>query len=437
MHETTQPQALTNLPMVGDLVHYEQDRLAYLKHLKERHGDLARFDHNLYFAFDPEIIEQTLLRTHQEFIPDDFIRPAGIPYSTAQIQEKYVQWKQFRSGLPKALHVSRVQAFAPTISALAEQHLATWHPRQQLNFSSEMQTLLSRITVQYFFGAAGEALIPLINAFIDARFQFFNSPYSFPKWFPHPKRVRLRKLARQLHGRLLEWVQHTREHPAEEETLLSFLLAATGRDEQPLTDHLICLILAANLFQAGPTTISALSWLWWLLAEHAEPAQKFYQEIDHVLAGRAAVASDLSQLKYVECAIKETLRLYPPVWQIGRDIATDGDLCGYTCSNGKRIRIVSYLAHRDPRYFQEPDAFRPERWLDEEFVRKVHKGAYIPFGTGPTRCLGSPLALTEIGLISVLIAQRFHLRLPAKKHAKVSPHLVLRPDKLTLIVEPR
>lgn len=425
------------MPGVGDVVEYERDRVHYLTQLHQQHGDLVRFDEHLFFIFGADIIDQILMRTNRDFMPQNIKRPVGTPFTAPEIKQNAHDWKDFRTGLIKGLHHSRVDNFVAMMLSLGDEHLRTWHADQRVGFLEEMKTIVSRITAQYFFGPAGEPLIPQINAFVDARFVYFNNPFSLPKWMPMPSRIRLRKQAFRLDAAMHTIVAQQRSQPPERENLLSVLLAARSSEDEPFNDDFICAVLAAGLFQSGPTTVAALSWLWYTLVQHPEAFAKFYHEIDTVLEGHAPTAETIARLEYVDCVIKEVLRLYPPVWQLGRDVATDTDLKGHAMTNGQRMRILLYFNHRNPRNFKQPDDFVPERWLDKDQVQAIPRGGYIPFGSGPTKCLGASFAQTEITILSVLIAQRFRLRLPANDKTTMSPHLVLRPANLEFIIEAR
>src|SRR5690606_27720260 len=112
------------------------------------------------------------------------------------------------------------------------------------------------------------------------------------------------------------------------------------------------------------------------------------REIEQVLGGRHARLEDVSALKFTRAVVRESLRLYPPAWAMGREVAHEFSLLGETQKVGTRFTLAPWITHRDERFFPEPLAFRPQRWLSEE-TENLPKYAYMPFGAGPRVCIGN------------------------------------------------
>jgi cytochrome P450 len=180
-----------------------------------------------------------------------------------------------------------------------------------------------------------------------------------------------------------------------------------------------------TLFLAGhETTALALSWSWYLLATHPAAEEKFHAELHDVLGGRAPNVLDLPRLKYTEMIAKEAMRLYPPAYAIGREAIEETEIGGYHVPKRTQLFAFQWVTHRDPRYFDEPDAFKPERWSNGEQVAKY---AYFPFGGGPRQCIGNYFAMMEIVLLLATIGQRFRFQLDPAHKVEVLPVLSLRP----------
>jgi cytochrome P450 len=128
--------------------------------------------------------------------------------------------------------------------------------------------------------------------------------------------------------------------------------------------------------------------------------------------------SDLSRLPYTEMVIKETMRLYPSAWIIGREATQDFELGGYSIKAGSSMLLSQWLKHRDERYFKSPEKFVPERWTSEE-TNNLPKFAYFPFGGGPRVCIGSSFAMMEAILALATITQQFRLT--------AQPNYVIKP----------
>src|SRR5712691_9602973 len=156
---------------------------------------------------------------------------------------------------------------------------------------------------------------------------------------------------------------------------------------------------AMNIVLAGhETTALALSWAWYLLALNPPVEQRLVAELDEVLHGRAPGPSDISRLPYTEAVLLETMRLYPPIFGIGRESIGPVEINGYPLPGGTSVYIVPYVIQRDPRWFDDPQGFRPERWLDG-LAKRLPRFAYFPFGGGPRLCMGQAFAMLENVLI--------------------------------------
>jgi cytochrome P450 len=170
----------------------------------------------------------------------------------------------------------------------------------------------------------------------------------------------------------------------------------------------VTLILAGH-----ETTALTLAFALHLLGEHPEAAERLAAEVDDVLGDRSATASDLPQLRYADAVVRESMRLYPPAWAIGREALVPVEIAGYRVPRGAQLWAAQWVVHRDPRWFTNPEAFRPDRW-DNDFAKSIPRYAYFPFGGGPRVCIGNAFATMEAVLILATVARRFRLT-PARR----------------------
>jgi cytochrome P450 len=182
-----------------------------------------------------------------------------------------------------------------------------------------------------------------------------------------------------------------------------------------------------NLFIAGhETTALALTWAWYLLAQHPAAAARLQAEADTVLGARLPRADDIPQLPFARMVVQETLRLYPPVWAIPRQVVADYEIGGYRVAAGSSVTMSQWVVHRDPRYFTDPLAFRPERW-ENNLEQHLPAFAFFPFGAGPRQCIGYSLAMTESILILALIGRAFRFSLAPGRPVVPWPSITLYP----------
>lgn len=246
------------------------------------------------------------------------------------------------------------------------------------------------------------------------------SPFNIPLAVPTRRNVEFKKAIRQVDEIILGIIEERRKRlNSASHDLLSMLL--TVRDEQGngLTDEEVR-NQATTIFMAGhETSAYALSWTWYLLSQDSRVEAKFWEELDTVLGGRLPTFEDVPRLSYTQLIVMESLRLYPPVWLLNRDVVEDVEIGGHVFEKGDSVWFSQFVMQRRAEYFEEPDAFLPERF-EGELLKRIPSFAYFPFGGGPRLCVGNHFAMMEMVLVMAVIGQRFQLRL-AEGHKKVEP----------------
>ena len=122
------------------------------------------------------------------------------------------------------------------------------------------------------------------------------------------------------------------------------------------------------------------------------------------------------------------MRLYPPAWGLGREAIADCEVGGYHVPRGTQVLTIQWVVHRDPRWFEEPEAFWPERWADD-LERRLPRCAYFPFGDGPRICVGQQFALTEAVLVLATVARRYRLTLVSDEPLELVASITMRRDE--------
>lgn len=190
--------------------------------------------------------------------------------------------------------------------------------------------------------------------------------------------------------------------------------------DREVRDELMTLFLAGH-----ETTALALTWALRLLADQPEADATLAAELA-VLGGRPPTTGDVPRLPYTEAVILESLRLYPPAYAISREAVRATTITGHDISRGSVAFISVWAVHHDPARFDDPWSFRPERWLSG-FAQRLERGAYLPFGEGPRKCVGASFAMQEAVLVLATIARRFRLRAVSAEPIRLRPAVTLRP----------
>jgi cytochrome P450 len=237
-----------------------------------------------------------------------------------------------------------------------------------------------------------------------------NTATLLPSWIPTPLRIQSTRANATLDEIVYGFIADRRKTGEDKGDLLSMLLLSEDIDGNRMSDK-EARDEAVTLFLAGhETTANTLNWTWWLLAQYPGIEAKLHYELDTVLGGQSPTLEDLRRLPYTDMVIKESMRLMPPVWNIGRTANADTEVLGYTMPKGTNVSIFMYHMHRDPNIWENASDFIPERWA-EDSINDIPKYAYLPFGGGPRVCIGNSFATMEANLLLATIAQRYQFRL--------------------------
>jgi cytochrome P450 len=292
-----------------------------------------------------------------------------------------------------------------------------------------MSRLTLGIVVKTLMGAELSGEAALVGESLEIIMNYFMSPL---RWFgirervPLPSTRRYQRAIQQIDDLVYGIIRRRREHGEDSGDLLSRLLAA--RDEQgnsmtgqQLRDEAVTLVLAGH-----ETTALVLFYTFYLLSRAPEAEQRLSSELDRVLGGRAPTPRDVPNLRYTEWVIREAMRLYPPAWAIAREALDDCEIAGYHVPKGTQMYLPQWLVQHDPRWFEEPEAFWPQRW-DNDLLKRLPRCAYFPFGDGPRICIGNHFAMMEAVLILATIAVRYRLNIESGQRLELIPSVTLRP----------
>lgn len=242
---------------------------------------------------------------------------------------------------------------------------------------------------------------------------------------PTRRNRRYLRAIRRLEGVIDDLVEKRRATGLDGDDLLSTLLRAgeggEGMSDDQLRDELMTFVLAGH-----ETTTLTLTYALYLLATHPAEMDRLTDEVDDVLGDDPPTADDVPDLELTERVIRESMRLYPPIFALQREPHEDDEIGGYRVPAGSIVVLPQWLVHRDDRWFEDPEAFRPDRWCDE-FEASLPDGAYFPFGLGPRHCIGKRFAMTEAILVLATLAQRVRVEETPETALELGVQLTLRP----------
>jgi cytochrome P450 len=444
--QASRPPGPKGAPIMGVMREFNRDQLGFIERAQREYGDIVwmRF---LYvpalFLYHPDDVEYVLVTNPKNFIKsmslrsNFFQRLVGNGLLTSQGED----WKRARRLSQPAFHRERVASYGDVMVDYANRLASKWQAEETRDIHTDMMRLTLEIVVQCLFSADVSHDVDAVGATLKELVKPFASQATL-KWIlnnrlPTPAHLRFHRLAKKIDNVVYRIIAERRATGKDEGDLLSMLLAARDEDgsqmsDRQLRDEVMTLFLAGH-----ETTALTLAWAWYLLGTHPEAERKFHAELDKVLGDRAPTTADLPRLKFTEQIAKESMRLYPPAYGLGREAIHDCEIGGYRVPAGTQVFMFQWATQRDPRFYDRPLEFRPERWT-EDFIEQLPKYAYFPFGGGPRVCIGASFAMMEIILCLAAIGQRFRLELVPDHPVSIYPAMSLRPrDGIKIVVKNR
>lgn len=420
--------------IVGHLIDLSNDPLGFLTKCRD-YGDIVPLRLGLTpvcLVVNPDLIEQ-VLKDRDTFIKSRGFRVLKTLLGEGLLTAEGESWFWQRRLAQPVFHQKRINQYGTIMVEYTDRLLQTWQDGETHDVHADMMRLTLQIVMKCIFSTdvdTGEAKV--VSNALDVAMHWFESKrrqnFLIWEWFPRPENVRYHQAIAEMNDAIYRLIRDRRNQTEPTNDLLSMLMEArdeeTGQqmDDKLLRDEVATLMLAGH-----ETTANALSWTWMLLAQHPEARQKLQSELQQVLQGRLPTIEDLRSLHYTNQVVKESMRLYPPVSIFGREAARDCTIGDYDVPQGTVIMISQWVMHRHPKYFENPEAFQPERWT-EEFEKQLPRGVYIPFGDGPRICIGKGFAQMEAALLLATIAQRFELDLEEGFPIVPQPSITLRPE---------
>lgn len=412
--------------------------LEFMTDVARNYGDLTYFrlgPFRVYSVNAPSLVREVLVSKAKQFpkvarstrVLSQF-DGQGLAVSQGEF------WLRQRRLVQPAFHSRRLSRYADITVEFTRRRLDRWKPEVEFNVADEMTHLAIDVIAKALFdvevGEQVDQLCKAVGIFSETLFHEISSPFTLPDWLPLPSKRRKRWAISTVDTLIREIIRSRRAEKEDKGDLLSMLLMAvdeagngTGMTDEQARDE------AATLFRAGhDTTAAGLAWIWYLLALHPDVEARLLEEIDTVLQSRTATYADLPHLRYTDMVVKESLRLYPPVWALfGRETTTEVELGGYILPAGAQVLILPWGIHRNPRFFENAEQFNPERFAADRIGALV-PDSYLPFGMGPHVCIGASFATMQMVLTVATVLQQFRLQL-APKQSVVEPeaHVAIRP----------
>jgi len=430
--------------MLGNLPAFVRDPTGFLTRLARDHGDVVQFRlgrQNACQFNHPALIRDVLLTN-----ADNFTKTRGLDRARRVIgnglltSEGEVHRAQRRRVQP-AFQRQRIEAYGASMIDCAVEKSSHWQDGQQIDMFAEMLRLTLSIVGHTLFLADTASNADVVGEAMTTVFEYFDRlllPWSqVTERLPFSGRRSFERARDVLDKQVFQIIAERRAEGIDRGDLLSMLLFSvdtegdsTGMTDQQARDEIMTMFLAGH-----ETTATALTWTWYLLANHPEIEAQLHSEIERVLGRRKPTVSDLTQLRFARMVLAESMRLYPPVWTLTRRAISEyrfqhelptGETVEYVLPAGTIVGMSQFVTQRDARFFPDPERFDPSRWSDEDEYARL-KYVYFPFGGGVRRCIGEGFAWMEATLLLATLCQNWQGRLVDGHQLQLQPLITLRP----------
>jgi len=437
------PPGPSGLPLIGNTHQFVRDPHGFYETLAE-YGDVVGYSvagQEMATLLHPDIVERVLVTDADKYGKwqlQDFgteFAPNGLLFTEGE------QWREQRTTAQPAFQLDRVRAYGDRMTAFARELVAEWADGDPVVANERFSDLTLRILADSLFDidvdedGAGEAITRAAGE-LNWRADSSSATAFIPEWVPTPSNRRFRRAQDDFADAVDGLIAARRADPEGHDDLLAMLMAA-GEDGEGMSDEELRDSMLTFLFAGHETTSLALTYTAYLLAEHPEVRERLAAELDEELGGDDPGVLDLPRLDCLDRVCTESLRLYPPAYVIFRETREPVELGGYRIPADTKLTLPQFKIHRDGRWYDDPDSFRPERWTDE-FEADLPDYAYFPFGGGPRHCIGMRFARMELKLVLATVLQRVRFEYEADEPPQPTMAASYQPaDDVVLRVERR
>ncbi len=418
MSSYSRPPGPRGVPIAGSLPRYSEDPFAFVTEVRDRYGDVVAFDlgpNQTVLLSTPSAVERVLVTNESAFSKPDFQADAiGDLLGEGLLLSEGELWQHRRQLAGPAFAPDRISALAPTMAQRATALVDRLADGDERDIEWEMTRTTLEIIVDAMFGidldpGRTRQIRHLLEP-VGRRFEPDPRRLLVPDWVPTPTQREFDRSIAELERIVNVLVDRRRRRGIEpdDRDLLAILLQAREAgaiDDSGIRDELLTMLLAGH-----DTTALVLTYFWALLSENPAIERRIHAEVDAMFADldspEQLTAADVRSLSTVRNALRETMRLYPPVYALFRQADRPVVIDGYRLPAESLVLLSQWALHRDGRYFDEPERFDPDRWIDPDHPTY----AYFPFGAGPRSCIGKGFTMLEAPIIAAIIAREFSLR---------------------------
>lgn len=445
---TTKAPGIKGLPVIGNLADYNREPFLYPNVIAPKHGRVVHLQlgpRDLYVVWHPEDIQRVLRDNHHNYRKGETAYPLEVVSGPALVNMEDEAWLSRRKQMQPYFHRKRVTAMLDLMQTAIDEQSGVLDRLAGsgafVDLTPVFRQMTAHVFTKSFYGislsedearAMSEAMYTLLT-YVWPRYLTFGF---LPEWMPYPNKSKFLAARKFLHEKSREFIQRRRAQGRGDDLLA--MMMGLGEDDAVSFSDTEILQETVSLFQGGfDTSSGTLGWVFYMLAQHPEVAERLQVEIDTVLAGSTHACEVTQELTYTHQLIQETMRLYPSAAGVARLTVAEDVLGSYQIPSNAMVAVSFYAVHRHPEFWDEPDVFRPERFADAERPAFKHAFAYLPFASGPRMCIGDQFALYEMRLAIASLIKRYRFSLDPGYRLDASTASTYFPRHLPMRIEKR
>ncbi|WP_421878999.1 cytochrome P450 [Marinoscillum sp.] len=423
------PKAFPGNFTFRNLKQFQQNPLQYMKEAVGECGspvDLHLPMGDFVVLNDPEQFAEVFTKERTHYTKSRGYQEIAHVLGNGLLTAEGEEWHEQRRALQPSFHKNELRKLLPSVWETAEAYLHGMTDGQSLRLDTEMSGLTMTILLNSLIKYQDQQMVAKMSEHIvfgqDFIVNRIRSPFKWPLWLPTTTNRRYHRMMKEANDLIQVCVDERKVDATSVEDLLSVLMDYYDPDEQflEIRNQLLTFLVAGH-----ETSAIAMTWTLHSLAHHPSIQDKVYQEVKGLRCLDDLDVMNFSNLTYTAQVIKESLRFYPPIWNIVRLVKKADEVGGVAIPAGKQVMLNIYLMHHNEHYWDNPDSFDPDRFQD--YAAMKHKMQYLPFGGGGRFCIGNNFALYEIMILLVKFVQQYEIIPQSPKDVPFNPLLTLRP----------
>jgi cytochrome P450 len=415
----------------------KKNPLKFLADLNESYPGIVQWQvlHlKIVLLTDPQLVRAVLQTNQKQYIKNSAYKQVKLLLGEGLVTSEGKLWKRQRKLIQPSFHKQYINNLFDGMLGCTNEMINEWKVVAEnggrIDFAQEMMKITLQIIGKTMLSAdfkteaksVAVALTYLLKGVEKKALNGVNLPF----WVPTATNIKFKNKRKVLDAIIYKLIEDRRKTGPQKGDLLDMMMESRYEDNgEAMPDNLLRDELMTVFLAGHETTATALTWTFFLIKQHPEVYRKLKQEVQEIVGNGEITFQHIQQLKYTKACLNESMRLFPPVWLIGRRATEDNMVGDYLIKKDTDILISPYIVHRNPDYWKNADVFDPERWETEE-VKQIDKFAYFPFAAGPRMCIGNNFALLEADIILAKVIQQFDFNYMGESAPEMAPTLTLR-----------